>query len=94
MGLDAWLCTSYNDRRRSKMSESNEGEPKNPNMDEARQHMKAARDAMHQTMEAWLPKGYVENRRKARKEFLLAMRSLLDAAINHVEEKSKSVKLD
>ena len=50
-----------------KMSESTESESKNPKMDEARQHMKAAREAMHETVEAWLPKGYVENRRKARK---------------------------
>jgi hypothetical protein len=76
------------------MDESNESEPKNPKMKEARQHMKAAHEAMHQTVEAWLPKGFVENRRKARKEFFLAMRSLLDAAIERVEEKSKSAKPD
>jgi hypothetical protein len=70
------------------MSETTEGETKNPNLKEARQHMKAAHEAMHETIEAWLPKGYIENRRKARKEILLAMRSLLNAAIERVEDKS------
>ena len=72
------------------MSEPTEGESKNPKWEDARKHMKAAHEAMHESMESWLPKGYVESRRKARKELLLAMRSLLDAAIDHMEEKAKS----
>ncbi len=48
---------------------------------EAREHMKAARASLRETFEDLLPKGFVEHRRAARREFLLAMRSLLDAAI-------------
>lgn len=48
---------------------------------EAREHMKAARASIRETFEDLLPKGFVEHRRAARRELLLAMRSLLDAAI-------------
>ncbi len=68
------------------MSETIDESKKNPNLEEAREHMKAARQAMHKTMEAWLPEGYLENRRKARKEMLQAMRSLLNAAIERMEK--------
>jgi len=49
---------------------------------EARQHMKAARASVLTTFEGLLPKGFVEHQRAARKEVLLALRSLLDAAID------------
>ena len=48
---------------------------------EAREHMKAARASIRETFEDLLPRGFVEHRRAARRELLLAMRSLLDAAI-------------
>ena len=51
---------------------------------EAREHMKAARASLRETFEDLLPKGFVEHRRAARREVLLAMRSLLDAAIERV----------
>jgi hypothetical protein len=60
----------------------------NPHIDEVRQHMRAARSAMRKSYEEILPKGFVENRRTARKEFLLAIRSILDAAIEHSEKGS------
>jgi hypothetical protein len=63
---------------------------KNPHFEEARQHMKAAHEAIHKTYESMFPTGFIENRRKARKEFLLAMRSMLDAAIEHVDKTIKS----
>jgi hypothetical protein len=70
------------------MSEINDKQSvKNIHMDEAKEHMRAARQAMHKTLEAWLPTGYLEHRRAARKEMLLAMRSMLDAAIQRVDEK-------
>ena len=50
-------------------------------LQEARGHMKAARASVLETFEDLLPKGFVEHRRAARREILLAMRSLLDAAI-------------
>ena len=54
--------------------------------EEARQHMKAAREALHETYERIFPPGFIENRRRVRREFLLAMRSMLDAAIEHVDK--------
>lgn len=55
---------------------------------EAVEHMKAAREEMKKTFEAMMPPGYREHRRAARREMLLAVRSLLDAAIKKTEEKS------
>jgi hypothetical protein len=63
---------------------------KDPRFEEARQHMKAARAAMRKSYESLLPPGFLESRRKARKEFLLAMRSIMDAAIERVEEAVKT----
>jgi hypothetical protein len=60
---------------------------KNPDLEEARQHFKAAREAMRKTWEAMLPPTYLEQRRAARKEFLLGLRKLLDVAIEHSEKK-------
>ena len=55
--------------------------------EEARQHMRAARDEMRQTVEALFPPGFIEHRRAARKEMLKAARSLLDSAIQHLEQR-------
>lgn len=62
----------------------------NPHIDEVRRHMKAARSAMRKSYEEILPKGFVENRRTAQREFLLAIRSMLDVAIEHSEKGSKT----
>jgi DNA-binding MarR family transcriptional regulator len=62
----------------------------NPNLKEAREHMKAAHSEMHKSIESLLPEGFVERRRKARKEMLLAVRSLVNAAIEKVEEKKET----
>ncbi len=59
----------------------------NPDLEVARQHFKAAREAMRKTWEAMLPAGLLEQRRAARKEFLLGLRKLLDMAIEHTEKK-------
>jgi hypothetical protein len=40
--------------------------------------------------EELIPRGFIEHRRAARREMLLAMRSLLDAAIEHVEKRKSS----
>ncbi len=58
-----------------------------PNFEEARQHFKAARDSMHKSLKELLPKNYTEHSRAAHKEFLLAMRSLLDAALERMDKK-------
>ncbi len=54
---------------------------------EAREHIKAAHATVRETFEDLLPKGFVEHRRAARRELLMAMRSLLDAAIERSEGK-------
>ncbi len=56
--------------------------------EEARQHFRAAREEMRKSMELLLPEGFLEHRRGARREMLLAWRSMLDAAIQHMEEKA------
>jgi hypothetical protein len=56
---------------------------------EARNHFHAARQAMRKSVEAFLPPGVLENRRLARKEFLMGVRTLVDAAIETIEDSSK-----
>ncbi len=63
---------------------------KNPHYEEAHEHMNAARASMRKSIESLMPQGFVEHRRKARKEFLLAMRSMVDAAIERVDQKLKT----
>ncbi|OJX43904.1 MAG: hypothetical protein BGO78_02770 [Chloroflexi bacterium 44-23] len=60
--------------------------PRNPKIDEAREHMRSARHNMRKVVESMVPEGVLENRKAARKEFLLGLRSLLDAAIDHTEK--------
>jgi hypothetical protein len=59
----------------------------NPRLKEAGEHVKAARESMRLGFQELIPKGFIEHRRAARKEMLLAMRSLLDAAIERTEKK-------
>ena len=56
-----------------------------PRIREAREHARAARASMRRSFEEIIPHGFLEHRRAARKEMLLAMRSLLDAAIERLE---------
>ena len=53
----------------------------NVNIREAREHFRAARKEMRKSFEALLPSGFIERRRAARKEFLLGLRKMVDAAI-------------
>ena len=55
--------------------------------EEARQHYRAAFEEMRKGMSYILPEGFIEQHRKARKEMLMAWRSMLDAAIQHMDEK-------
>ena len=55
--------------------------------DEARQHMRAARDEMRQSVESLFPPGFIEHRRAARKEMLKAARTFLDSAIERLEQR-------
>jgi hypothetical protein len=56
--------------------------------EESREHYKRAREEMRQAIETLLPEGFVDHRRAARREMLLAWRSLIDAAIQRMDEKS------
>ena len=56
-----------------------------------RQHVRAAREEIRESVKAFLPPGFIEHRKKARKEMLLAWRSLIDSALERIdkhEEKS------
>jgi len=55
--------------------------------EEARQHFRAAREEMRKGLETLLPEGFLEHRKGARREMLLAWRSMLDAAIQRMDEK-------
>jgi len=57
--------------------------------DEAIEHARAAREEMRQSFEAILPPGFSEHRRTARKEMLKAVRSVIDAHLEHLEEREK-----
>jgi len=56
--------------------------------EEAREHFRTAREEMRKSMELLLPEGFFKHRRGARREMLLAWRSMLDAAIQRMEEKA------
>ena len=57
--------------------------------EEVRQHVRAARDELRESVMAFLPPEFMEHRKKARKEMLLAFRSVIDSALERMEDKSK-----
>jgi hypothetical protein len=57
--------------------------------EEVRQHVRAAREEMRESIKAFLPPGFVEHRKNARREMLLAWRSLIDSAIERMDEKQE-----
>lgn len=56
-----------------------------------RQHVRAAREEMRESIKAFLPPKFWEHRNKARKEMLLAWRSMIDAALERMEEKEEKI---
>lgn len=56
--------------------------------EEARKHFRAARTEMRKGVETLFPEGFVTHGRSARREMLMAWRSMLDAAIDRMEEKA------
>ena len=58
--------------------------------EDARQHMRAARQAMREGVESLLPPEFVQSRRAARREMLLAARSLIDHALKRMDEGRKA----
>ena len=59
--------------------------------EEARQHARAAREEMRESMKSFLPPEFWEHGKKARKEMLLAWRSMIDAALERLEEKEEKI---
>jgi hypothetical protein len=57
--------------------------------EETRQHFQAAREEFRKSLQGMLPPGFMEHRRKARKEMLLAWRSMIDASLERMEEPKK-----
>jgi len=57
--------------------------------EDVRQHVRAAREELRESIRSFLPPGFVEHRKKARKEMLLAWRSLIDSAIERMEDKEE-----
>jgi len=55
--------------------------------EETREHLQAAREELRKGYEAMFPPGFLEHRRAAKRELLLAARSFLDAALKRMDEK-------
>lgn len=71
------------------MEEKREKKFKSRIPEETREHYKAARQELRKGVEALMPESYREfhqHRKAARKEMLLAIRSLIDAAIKRTEK--------
>ncbi len=57
--------------------------------DEVREHFREARKELRESMKEFLPPGFIEHRKKARKEMLLAWRSLIDSALERMDEEQE-----
>jgi hypothetical protein len=55
--------------------------------EEAREHYRNARNEMREAAKLLFPAGFLERRRAARKEMMMAFRSMLDSAIEKMDEK-------
>ena len=64
----------------------------NPIPEETREHMRAARQEFRDSIQSFLPPQFLEHHRKARKEMLLAWRSLIDTSLEHMEAPEKKTK--
>jgi len=53
--------------------------------EEAREHMKKARAEMRKSFEGMLPPGFLEHRRAARREMLLAAKEWINHALERME---------
>jgi hypothetical protein len=70
------------------MTEKTRSAPEaSPRLKEARDHARAARASIRRSFEELVPPGFREHQREARREMLLAMRSLLDIAIERMDRK-------
>lgn len=57
--------------------------------EDTRQHLRAARSEMFEAYRALFPPEFIKHRRAARKEMLLAARSLIDRAIERIEQREQ-----
>jgi len=57
--------------------------------EETRQHARAAREEFRQSIESLFPPEFAAHHHKARKEMLLAWRSLIDASLEKMERSEK-----
>lgn len=57
--------------------------------EEVKEHFREARRELRESMKEFLPPGFIEHRKKARREMLLAWRSLIDAALEKMDEKKE-----
>ncbi len=56
--------------------------------EESRQHFRAAREEFRKSMEGIIPHGFVEHRRRARREMLLAWRSMIDSRLSRLDQET------
>jgi hypothetical protein len=57
--------------------------------EEVREHFREARKELRESMKEFLPPGFIEHRKKARKEMLLAWRSLIDSALERMDQEQE-----
>lgn len=57
---------------------------------ETRDHLHKARKEFGKSFSALFPTAFIEHRRAARREFLLAVRSLIDRTLDYLEEAEKA----
>lgn len=75
------------------MAEKKEESKRMPSVglpEETQEHLKAARLAYRDSVKTFLPDDFFVHRRNARREMLLAARSMIDSAINRLEEASEA----
>ncbi len=59
--------------------------------EDVRQHARAAREEIRESMKAFLPPEFWEHSQKARKEMLLAWRSMIDAALERMDKNEEKI---
>jgi len=58
--------------------------------EESREHVRAAHEELRKGFASFFPPEFMESRRAARKEMLLAAREFLNQAIDRIDEKEKA----
>ena len=72
------------------MAEVEEKKRRRPKLpQEVVEHARAARRAQREALKALIPESFFGHQKAAKREALLAMRSLIDAALEQLEEKPK-----